>query len=250
MNVTPALSVVIPIFNEQGCLRELYSRLVGVLQQGGASYEIIFVDDGSRDSSPELLKEFAGADFNVKVLRLSRNFGHQAAITAGLEHARGGAVVLMDGDLQDPPEVIPQFVEKWREGWDVVYAIKTRRKENAVKRFAFWLFYRLLGYMSDVTLPLDAGIFSLMDRRVVDWLKALPERNRYLAGLRVWVGFRQTGIEFERASRYDDRPRQTLGRLMKLALDGIFSFSQFPIHIISWLGALLSRRRYARRIRL
>lgn len=237
---TILLSVAIPIFNEQRIIRELYSRLVNTLNKLSAQYEILFVNDGSTDSSLEILKEINAHDKRVRILSLSRNFGHQAALTVGLDHARGDAVILMDGDLQDPPEVIEDFFNKWKDGWNVVYGVKKKRKEGPVKKLAFWAFYRILRSVANITLPLDAGIFSLLDRTVVDKLRHMPEINRYLSGLRYWVGFQQVGIEYERGSRYDTAPRQTSLRLLKLALDALFSFSHLPLRLASCAGFVLA----------
>lgn len=234
------LSIVIPIFNEEKILPVLFDRLSGVLKQLNVSYEVIFVDDGSIDNSLTLLKEFARDDSRIKIIRLSRNFGHQPALTAGLNRANGKAVILMDGDLQDPPEVIPELVQKWRNGYDVVYVVRKKRRESIIKVFIFGLFYRLLNQLSQIKMPLNAGIFSLLDRKVVDVLKNMPERNRYLSGLRTYAGFKQVGIESNRNARYDESPRQTLPKLIKLALDGIFSFSFVPLRVATFIGFLIS----------
>jgi dolichol-phosphate mannosyltransferase len=203
-------------------------------------YEILFVNDGSTDGSGGALLDFHQADLRVKVIELSRNFGHQMALSAGIDHASGDAVILMDGDLQDPPEMIPRLVEKWAQGFDVVYAVRIKRKEGFLKRMTFSAFYRLLQALSTTQMPLDAGIFSLMDRKVVDVLKAMPERNRYLTGLRAWTGFRHAGIPCERGERFAGQPRQTLSRLLKLALDGIFSFSYLPLRAATVIGVAVS----------
>jgi dolichol-phosphate mannosyltransferase len=239
--VEPEISVVIPIFNEQPNLPQLFSRLTASLAACTPSYELVFVDDGSRDGSLDLIRRFQATDRRVRAISFSRNFGHQAALTAGIEHARGRAVILMDGDLQDPPEVLPELIARWREGFETVYTVKARRRERWSRRLLFWSFYRLIRLVSDIELPLDAGIFSLLDRRVVDALRSMPERNRYLSGLRAWSGFRQTAVMFERAARPDGAAsRQTSGRLTKLALDGIFSFSHIPIRLVSVSGVFVS----------
>ena len=190
----PLLSVVIPIYNEEATLPELYRRLTQVLSQGGPdfTYEILFVNDGSSDASVSILAKLHTDDPTIKVINLSRNFGHQAAITAGLDYARGDVIICMDGDLQDPPELIPKLITKWGEGHDIVFAVRKARKEGIVKRTCYAVFYRLLSRLSKVSIPLDAGDFALMDRRVVDCLKTFPERSRFIRGLRAWVGFRQT----------------------------------------------------------
>ena len=193
-----------------------------------------------KDAACELLRQFRTDDPRVKYIRLARNFGHQAALTAGLAHAAGQAVLVMDGDLQDPPEVIPELVERWQEGYEVVYAIRRHRKEPPTQRLAYALFYRLLSRVASLHIPLDAGDFCLMDRRVVDQLNALPERNRFLRGLRSWVGFRQTGVEYERQARYAGRTKYDFWRLTRLAVDGLVSFSFLPLRIASSIGFLVS----------
>jgi glycosyltransferase involved in cell wall biosynthesis len=236
----PLLSVLIPIYNESATLEELYGRLTRVLTGIAADYEILFVDDGSYDESPAALHLLHKRDGHVKVVLLSRNFGHQAALSAAIAHASGEAVVCMDGDLQDPPEVIPSLVQSWRLGFEVVYAIRRGRKENILKRSAYRAFYAVLSRVADIPIPQDTGDFALLDRRVVDILKNLPERSRFLRGLRAWVGFRQKGIEYERASRFAGNPQYSLRKLLGLALDGIFSFSTVPLRLVSWLGVASS----------
>ena len=232
----PELSVVMPVFNEQANLRVLYERLSSVLKQTGLSYEIIFVDDGSRDGSLELMRDLAMDDPHVLVVELARNFGHQVAISAGLDHARGNGVIIMDSDLQDPPEVLPQFLAAWREGHDVVYAIRAQRKEHWLKRTAYAAFYRLLQRVANIEIPLDAGDFCIMDRRVVDLLVGMPERNRFVRGIRSWVGLDQVGLAYERHARNAGRPKFTVTRLIYLALDGLVSFSYVPLRVITMLG--------------
>lgn len=234
--VLPVLSVVVPVFNEEENLLILYSRLSSVLKQTEPEYEIIFVDDGSRDGSLALLHQIADQDDRVTVIELARNFGHQVAISAGIDHARGQGVVIMDADLQDPPEVLPRFIEKWREGHDVVYAIRTERKEGFLKRTAYALFYRLLQRIASIEIPLDAGDFCIMDRKVVDILVCMPERNRFVRGIRSWVGLDQVGVEYARQARYAGKPKFTFSRLMFLAMDGLISFSYIPLRMITLLG--------------
>ena len=237
----PFVSVVVPIKDEIQTLPELARRLSDVLRDELADAEIVFVDDGSTDGSAQWIVERRGEDPRVKLVRLSRNFGHQAAVTAGLAHAAGRGVVLMDGDLQDPPELIPSLVAKWREGYEVVRTVKTLRKESWPRRVAFRAFYWMIRSLSSETdLPLQAGVFSLLDRRVVDELGRMPERNRYLAGLRAWVGFRQTSVEYERDARWSGKPRVSVARLFHLAFDGIFSFSNLPLRLATLLGLLVS----------
>lgn len=230
------ISVVLPVYNEANVLATLLDRVSESLAACDARYEIIFVDDGSRDASPRVLDELAAAHPWVRVVHFVRNFGHQAAVQAGLAHARGDAVVLMDSDLQDAPEAIPRFVDKWREGYDVVYALRTDRKENLLKRFLFAAFHRLLAAIASIRIPADAGIFGLVDRRAARAIVDLGERDRYFPGLRSWVGFRQIGVEVERGARYDQRPRVSLVGLMRLAKTAIFSFSSFPLTIFYAIG--------------
>jgi dolichol-phosphate mannosyltransferase len=237
MSVAPDLSVVVPLYDEQENLPVLYDRLTRSLTALGLDYEVVFVNDGSRDATPELLDGMAAHDARVVAVHLSRNFGHQAAISAGLDTAAGGAVVLMDGDLQDPPEVLGRFVAAWRAGGDVVYAVRTRRKEGLLKRLAYAGFYRLLRATSDLDIPLDSGDFCLMDRKVVEALRALPERQRFVRGLRTFVGFRQTGLAYERDARHAGTPKYTLRSLFRLAADGLVSFSASPLSVVSYLGA-------------
>lgn len=233
----PTISVVIPVLDEAANLPLLYERLSRVLPSLG-TYEIIFVDDGSRDGSPDIILGLRRADPSVKLLRLSRNFGHQAALSAGLDHARGEAVVLMDADLQDPPEVIAAFFEQWRSGHDVVYAIRAKRSGNPLKRACYVAFYRVLRRMARIDIPADSGDFCLIDGRVAETIRALPERNRFLRGLRAWAGFRQVGVPCERPERYAGVPKYTWGHLLKLGLDGLLSFSTVPLRLGSYLGIL------------
>ena len=236
----PTLSIVIPVCNEQENIQELYRRLVIALDAVEPSYEIIFIDDGSRDHSLELLAGIARQDARVTVISFARNFGHQAAISAGLDQARGNAVIVMDADLQDPPEALAQFIAKWREGHDVVYAIRAQRKEGWFKRASYAAFYRLLQRVANINIPLDAGDFCIMDRRVVDLLVNMPERNRFVRGIRSWVGLNQVGLKYERAARYAGETKYSYGRLLTLALDGLISFSYVPLRVISMMGIAVS----------
>lgn len=233
----PEVSVVFPVYNEHENLDVLFERVHPVLQEAAnGSFEVIFVDDGSVDGSEELLDALSERDRRYKVIHFSRNFGHQAALQAGLEATEGKAVVLMDADLQDPPELISRFIAKWREGYKVVYAVRKKRKEAAWKRLAYYVFYRSMRFIAEIDAPLDAGDFCLMDRRVVDTLVRLPERNRFLRGLRSWVGFKQIGIEYERDARNAGEPKYSLKKLIGLALSGYVGFSSFPLRIAAWLG--------------
>ena len=238
MNPVFRLSIAIPIHNEETVLLDLLRRLRVVLSQvPGGPHELVFVDDGSTDRTFAVLEEAARQDTCILVISLSRNFGHQAALTAALDYVTGDAAVIMDGDLQDAPEIIPQFVERFQQGYDVVYAQRIRRKEPWPLRFCYFVFYRMMAMLSDVRLPLDSGDFGLMSRRVVDQVRRMPEHHRYLRGMRSWVGFRQTGFPVEREERHSGKSKYSLLRLLKLATDGIFAFSIVPIRAAALLGA-------------
>ena len=236
----PEVSIVIPVYNEVENLAVLYDRLVNALEEAAISFEVVFVDDGSTDESVKCLNDLSVSDKRVVVVELARNFGHQVAITAGLDFACGRGIVVMDADLQDPPEVLPQFIDKWREGHDVVYAIRERRKESWILRLSYAMFYRVLHHIAHIDIPLDAGDFCIMDRRVVELLKQMPERNRFVRGIRSWVGFNQVGLPFERHERHAGQSKYTVGRLMLLALDGLISFSYVPLRVITALGLSVS----------
>ena len=232
------LSVAIPVHNEEAILPELLRRLFAVLNEiPGGPHEIVFADDGSTDGTLSLLEKAAQQDPRILAISLSRNYGHQAALSAALDYVTGNATVVMDGDLQDVPEAIPRFLEKFLQGYDVVYAQRVRRKEPFVLRICYFVFYRLMARLSDVKLPLDSGDFSLMSRRVVENLRRMPEHHRYLRGMRTWVGFKQAGIPVERDKRYAGDSKYSWMRLLKLASDGIFAFSIVPIRAAALLGA-------------
>lgn len=238
------ISIISPVYNEEDCISDFYSSVKSfldvIVKSQGFTYEIVMVNDGSKDNSLAIMTNIAKQDGNVKIINLTRNFGQQIAISAGIDFATGDAVILMDADLQDVPEAIPALVSKWKEGWDVVYAQRTKRKEMILKRLAFSSFYKILAAISDIPIPPDSGIFGLMDRKVVDALKRIPERNRFLPGLRAWVGYKQTDIKIERAKRKVGAPRVSLFKLVKLALDGFFSFSKLPLRIATVLGLIIS----------
>lgn len=231
------VSIVLPFFNEERNLPVLHDRLRRVIQALPYQFELVFVNDGSRDGSRPYLLEQIQAHPDIRLVDLSRNFGHQSAVLAGLHHAAGDCVIMMDTDLQDRPEAIPQLLEQWEKGAQVVYAVRKKRKEWLPKRLLFAAFYLMLARLSEVNIPRNAGLFSLLDRRVVDVLVQLPERNRYLPGLRAWAGFTQTGVEVERDERSDGPPRVSGMQLLKLALDAIFSFSRIPLRVATVLGA-------------
>jgi len=234
----PRVSVAVPLFNESENFAELTRRVLAVLDSlPGGPHELVLVDDGSSDDTRALMEGAARSDARVVAVVLSRNFGHQRALSAALDHVTGDVVLLLDGDLQDPPEEIPRFLDKYKEGYDVVYAQRERRKEPLWLRTCYFLYYRMLAWVAKPTLPLDAGDFSLMSRRVIDQIRRTPERQRYLRGLRAWAGFKQLAIPVERAARHAGRPKYSLRRLIELGLDGIFSFSIFPIRLAAVLGA-------------
>lgn len=232
-------SFVIPVYNEESNILELYRRLVAVCDRLDGTVEMILIDDGSRDRSLELLRDLHSQDSRFCYLSLSRNFGHQIAVTAGLNFTRGQAIVIMDADLQDPPELIPELVEKWQQGYQVIYAQRCKRhQESGLKRFFAYLFYRLLKRLADVPIPTDTGDFCLMDRSVVNVLNKMPERNRYIRGLRAWIGFKQTAIYFERDPRFSGEVKYTFAKSLALALNGLVSFSKVPLRLSTYLGLL------------
>ena len=219
----------------------LYERLVNSSLSWGEDFEVILIDDGSADRSLAMMKGFSEQNERFKTLKLSRNFGHQAAISAGIKYAKGDAVVIMDGDLQDPPEELPRFLAKWREGYEVVYAIRRKRKEGFFKKAAYKIFYRVLGWVSEIEIPLDSGDFCVMDRKVVNALvKEMPEQNRFVRGLRAYAGFKQIGVEYERAERAAGEPKYTFRKLVRLAVDGLLDFSTFPLRMATYLGFLIA----------
>ena len=230
------LSVVVPLYNEEAIVEELCRRVLSVLRGLGSRFEFVIVDDGSRDRTRERLVAAAAAAPELKVVCLSRNFGLQGAVAAGLSQATGEAVVLMDGDLQDPPELIPELLQRWQRGAEVVFATKRSRKERGLRLLAFSAFHAVFRRLGPRDMPLNAGNFSLMDRRALDAINALGEHNRYLPGLRTWVGFRQEEVRFDRQERAAGAPRMTFSRLVRLGLDGIFGFSYLPLRAATVLG--------------
>ncbi|MAE70869.1 MAG: glycosyltransferase [Gemmatimonadetes bacterium] len=241
MNAEIELSVVIPVYNEEEVLPECHKRVKAALEALELAYEIVFVNDGSSDSSVEILRAFAERDRFVRVVLLSRNFGHQIAITAGLDHARGAAVVVMDADLQDPPEVLGEMVARWRTGFDVVYGVRAQREgESAFKTASASIFYRLIRALAAVDIPLDAGDFRLMSRRAVDALRQIEERHRFVRGLVTWIGFRQTGIDYVREPRGAGVTKYPLRKMLIFAFDAIVSFSSAPLRVATALGLFSS----------
>ena len=239
-NPRALLSVVVPCFDEEAVIGETHRRLVATLQSvPELDFELVYVDDGSRDATLNLLCDLQRADARVRVLALSRSFGHEIAMTAGLQCAAGDAVVLIDADLQDPPEVIPEMLERWRQGADVAYGLRTERDgETRFKRWTAGVFYRLLNRLTDIPIPLDTGAFRLMDRKVVDAVLAMPERDRFVRGMVPWTGFRQEPVPYRRAARAAGETKYPFGKLLRLAIDGIVSFSLVPLRLATWLGIL------------
>ncbi len=230
------VSVVIPCFNEQEVLPELFRRMTDAAESWGLDWEVICVDDGSEDNTWGLLSDQHTKDSRWSVISFSRNFGHQAAVSAGILHATGDAVIVIDADLQDPPEQMHNFINKWQEGYDIVYAIRQQRKEGIFKRVSYWMFYRMLSKMIDFEMPLDSGDFCIMDRKIVDILNSMPERNRFVRGLRAWSGFKQTGLVYERHERAAGEAKYDFKKLRRLALDGIVSFSTVPLSVVAHIG--------------
>jgi dolichol-phosphate mannosyltransferase len=238
----PLLSVVVPCFNEADVMWETHGRLIGALNQiPDIEFEIIYVDDGSRDGTAAAMREIQALDSRVRTLRFSRNFGHQTAVTAGLEHASGDAVVLIDADLQDPPEVIGEMVARWREGYHVAYGVRTDREgETRFKLATAKVFYRVLNRMSETEIPLDTGDFRLMDRSVVEVLRSMPERDRFVRGMVAWAGFRQVAVPYRRAARFAGESKYPLFKMIRFALDGLTSFSRAPLRLATWMGFAIS----------
>ena len=237
MIINPAITIVVPVFNEKESLPELYHRMSAVLDYIGETWELILVDDGSQDGSTEIIRQFAQQDDRVKPVIFARNFGHQIAVTAGLDYSRGQAVVIIDADLQDPPEVIRELIEKWREGYQVVYAVRSEREgETWLKTATASMFYRLIFRITDVKIPLDTGDFRLLDRKVVDVMCRMRERHRFLRGMAAWVGFRQVGVPYRRAARFAGVTKYPFRKMLRLALNAITGFSYFPLQVATYIG--------------
>ncbi len=240
-DASPVVSIVAPVYNEETILPELYRRLTAVMDGAGGSYELVLVNDGSQDQSLDVMRDLHAQDPRVKVVNFSRNFGHQVAITAGTDYARGDAVVIIDADLQDPPEVILDMLKRWREGYDVVYAVRAEREgETWFKEFTASVFYRLIARITNVDIPMDTGDFRLMDRRVVDAVKRMREQHRFMRGMSSWVGFRQTGVEYVRRQRYAGETKYPFRKMLKFAIDGITSFSYLPLQLATYFGFFIA----------
>lgn len=234
---SPKYSIISPIFNESGNIPDLYNRVRDVLDSTGESWELILIDDGSTDDSADLIRDYANQDARVKPVLFARNFGHQIAVTAGLDYSRGGAVVIIDSDLQDPPEVILDLITKWKEGYEVVYAVREEREgESWFKLFTAALFYRMISSITDVNIPTDAGDFRLLDRKVVDVLNQMREKHRFLRGMSSWVGFRQTGVPYSRVARQIGETKYPFRKMFRLAINAITSFSYFPLQLATYIG--------------
>jgi len=241
MTTAPRYTILVPAHDEEAVLGECHRRLKEVMDSMGEPYEMIFIDDGSRDRTAEILRGLAAADARVKVLSFSRNFGHQVAISAGMDHASGSAVIVIDADLQDPPGIIPLMIAKWKEGYDVIYGRRGhRRGESVFKRGTAFLFYRVLRSLTDVDIPSDVGDFRLIDRKVCDVMASIRERNRFVRGIISWVGFKQTAVEYERDKRFAGKTKYPLSKMVSFAFDAIISFSYRPLKLASFLGLFTS----------
>jgi dolichol-phosphate mannosyltransferase len=235
--MNPVFSIIAPIYNETGCLAELHNRVNDVMDQTGETWELILVDDGSTDGSTDMIRDLAKNDSHVKPVIFARNFGHQIAVTAGMDYSRGDAVVIIDADLQDPPEVILELIAKWREGYEVVYAQRAEREgETWFKLATASLFYKLIYRITDVKIPLNTGDFRLLDRKIVDVMGSMRERHRFLRGMSAWVGFKSIGVSYKRAARYAGKTKYPFKKMLKLALTAITSFSYMPLQIAMWVG--------------
>lgn len=235
----PKISLVVPLFNEEETIGFLVERLNGLMESFKEEIEVVLVNDGSNDRTEELIFGIGMSDRRYHIISLSRNFGHQIAVSAGLAHARGTeAIMILDGDMQDPPELLGTFYDYYNRGYDVVYGIRKKRKENLFKRLSYHLFYRLLKSVSSIDIPLDSGDFSLLSRKVVDLINSMPEESRFLRGLRAWTGFKQIGVDYERQARIAGDSKYSFKKLFKLAYNGIFNFSEFPIKLITRIGLL------------
>ncbi len=237
----PKYSIIAPVYNEKDCLSALLQRVSEVMNSTEETWELVIVDDGSQDGSTEIIRQMAKDDSRVRAVIFARNFGHQIAVTAGLQYSRGQAMVIIDADLQDPPEVILELIGRWKEGYQVVYAVREDREgETWFKKTTASLFYRMIAKITDVKIPLDTGDFRLMDRKVVDVMNAMPERHRFLRGMSSWVGFKQTGVKYHRAARLAGETKYPLKKMLKLALNAVTGFSYFPLQLATYMGFLFA----------
>ena len=240
MGDRPRYSIIAPIYNEEGNIQVLYDRICQVMDSTGESWELITINDGSRDRSAELIQTLAASDSRVKMVNFARNFGHQIAVTAGLNNASGEAIIVIDADLQDPPELILEMIERWKAGYEVVYAVREERKgESWFKLFTAKMFYRTINRLTEVNIPVDTGDFRLMDEKVVAALNSMPEHNRFIRGLTSWIGFKQIGITYVREARYSGETKYPLKKMVKFAMDAITGFSYFPLQIMIYVSFVL-----------
>jgi len=239
--MNPVFSVIVPVFNETGCLDELYRRVKETMEKTNETWELVLIDDGSTDGSSDMIRTFAREDAHIRPVIFARNYGHQIAVTAGMDFSRGDAVVIIDADLQDPPEVMLDLIAKWREGYEVVYAVRDEREgESWFKLFTASLFYRVIYKITDIKIPMNSGDFRLLDRQVVDIMGTMREHQRFLRGMSVWTGFRQVGVPYKRAARFAGTSKYPLKKMLKLAMTAVTSFSYFPLQLATWVGAFLA----------
>lgn len=237
----PVFSVIVPVFNETGCLDELYRRVKEVMEQTKETWELVLVDDGSSDGSTEIIRKYAKSDSRVRQVIFARNYGHQLAVTAGMDYSRGEAVIIIDADLQDPPEVMLELIAKWREGNEVVYAVREEREgESWFKLVTASMFYKLIYKITDINIPMNTGDFRLLDRKVVDIMNNMREHQRFLRGMSIWTGFKQVGVPYKRAARYAGSTKYPLKKMIKLAMTAITGFSYFPLQLATWVGGVIS----------
>jgi polyisoprenyl-phosphate glycosyltransferase len=237
----PVFSVIVPVFNETGCLDELHRRVKEVMEQTNDTWELVLIDDGSTDGSTEIIRKFAKEDPHVRPVIFARNYGHQLAVTAGMDYSRGDAVIIIDADLQDPPEVMLDLIAKWREGYEVVYAVREEREgESWFKLFTASLFYKVIYKITDIQMPMNAGDFRLLDRKVVNIMNSMREHQRFLRGMSIWTGFKQIGVPYKRAARYAGSSKYPLKKMIKLALTAITSFSFLPLQLATWVGGFIT----------
>ena len=237
----PVFSVIVPVFNETGCLDELHRRVKEVMEQTEETWELVLIDDGSTDGSTEIIRKFAQEDPHVRPVIFARNYGHQLAVTAGMDYSRGDAVIVIDADLQDPPEVMLDLIAKWREGYEVVYAVREEREgESWFKLFTASLFYKVIYKITDIKMPMNAGDFRLLDRKVVNIMNSMREHQRFLRGMSIWTGFKQIGVPYKRAARYAGSSKYPLKKMIKLALTAITSFSFLPLQLATWVGGFIT----------